>query len=536
MDATVITDIFGEYSPIIPMVTLIIGALIMPALYFGFKKKAPVSAIALIVMIISIAINLIMLLGDNYPSEYATYANLFTYNDFSGLMILLFQIVALIVLFVSVSSKETTTLHFGAYNALLLIATSGMMFVACADDLVAIFVGVETVSIPSYALVAMKRNDARAAEAAVKYVIIGGMSTALTVYGISMIYGALGTLSISEMGAALGDAGYSWAFVIGFICMLAGYGFKIAAVPFHMWAPDVYEGASTPVSIFLATGSKKMGLVVFFKIFLVMFVFANAAAGLEIEEIQYIFAIIAAFSMTVGNVVAISQSNIKRMLAYSSIAQAGYILIAMAVMSEYALTGGLFHMFTHVFMKGGAFLVEALLTFVFAAYTMSAVQNSAQSIVVEVRRQFREIKGIMEGTAKPDYASCVAICTKGALREMVVPALLAIIVPIVTGLILGCEGVVGLLGGVSVTGFAMAVFMSNAGGAWDNAKKYIEKGNFGGKGSENHKAAVVGDTVGDPFKDTSGPSLNILIKLCSTISIVFSGLIVAFNLTGMFMH
>lgn len=118
---------------------------------------------------------------------------------------------------------------------------------------------------------------------------------------------------------------------------------------------------------------------------------------------------------------------------------------------------------------------------------------------------------------------------------MVIPALLAIIVPILTGLILGCEGVVGLLGGVSVTGFAMAVFMSNAGGAWDNAKKHIEKGNFGGKGSESHKAAVVGDTVGDPFKDTSGPSLNILIKLCSTISIVFSGLIVAFHLTGFFM-
>ena len=178
--------------------------------------------------------------------------------------------------------------------------------------------------------------------------------------------------------------------------------------------------------------------------------------------------------------------------------------------------------------------IGAMLTFVFAAYTMSAVQNSAQHIVVEVRRQFREIKGIMEGIADPDYASCVAICTKGALKEMVIPALLAIVVPILTGLVLGCEGVVGLLGGVSVTGFAMAVFMSNAGGAWDNAKKYIEKGNFGGKGSENHKAAVVGDTVGDPFKDTSGPSLNILIKLCSTISIVFSGLIVAFSLAGFF--
>ncbi len=174
--------------------------------------------------------------------------------------------------------------------------------------------------------------------------------------------------------------------------------------------------------------------------------------------------------------------------------------------------------------------IGAMLTFVFTAFTMSAVQKAAQSIVVEVRRQFKEIPGIMEYKAEPDYASCVGLCTKGALREMVSPAVLAIVVPIVTGLILGPTGVVGLLGGVSVTGFAMAVFMSNAGGAWDNAKKYIETGHHGGKGSEQHKAAVVGDTVGDPFKDTSGPSLNILIKLCSTVSIVFSGLILAFNL------
>ena len=174
--------------------------------------------------------------------------------------------------------------------------------------------------------------------------------------------------------------------------------------------------------------------------------------------------------------------------------------------------------------------VGAMLTFVFAAFTMSAVQRAAQSIVVEVRRQFREIAGIMEGKSDPDYASCVGLCTKGALKEMVNPSLLAIVVPIATGLILSVEGVVGLLGGVSVTGFAMAVFMSNAGGAWDNAKKYIEAGHHGGKGSDNHKAAVIGDTVGDPFKDTSGPSLNILIKLVSTVSIVFSGLIVNFHL------
>ena len=174
--------------------------------------------------------------------------------------------------------------------------------------------------------------------------------------------------------------------------------------------------------------------------------------------------------------------------------------------------------------------VGAMLTFVFAAFTMSAVQRAAESIVIEVRRQFREIKGIMTGEAEPDYESCVGLCTKGALREVVKPSLLAIIVPIVTGLILGVEGVVGLLGGVSVTGFVMAVFMSNAGGAWDNAKKYIEGGAHGGKGSDCHKAAVIGDTVGDPFKDTSGPSLNILIKLVSTVSIVFSSLIVSFHL------
>ncbi len=181
----------------------------------------------------------------------------------------------------------------------------------------------------------------------------------------------------------------------------------------------------------------------------------------------------------------------------------------------------------------GMFL-GAMLTFVFSAFTMSAVQTAAESIVVEVRRQFREIVGIMDGSADPDYARCVALCTEGALHEMVVPALLAIVVPILTGLILGPTGVVGLLGGVSVSGFAMAVFMSNAGGAWDNAKKYIEAGHHGGKGSDCHKAAVVGDTVGDPFKDTSGPSLNILIKLCSTVSIVFSGLVVTFNLMNLF--
>ncbi|MEG1108302.1 MAG: sodium/proton-translocating pyrophosphatase, partial [Oscillospiraceae bacterium] len=174
--------------------------------------------------------------------------------------------------------------------------------------------------------------------------------------------------------------------------------------------------------------------------------------------------------------------------------------------------------------------IGAMLVFLFSAFTMSAVQRAAQTIVVEVRRQFREIKGIMTGDTDPDYEACVDLCTKGALKEMVAPSLLAVIVPIITGLILGVEGVVGLLGGTTVCGFAMAVFMSNSGGAWDNAKKYVEGGVHGGKGSDCHKATVIGDTVGDPFKDTSGPSLNILIKLVSTVSIVFCGLIAAYSI------
>ena len=174
--------------------------------------------------------------------------------------------------------------------------------------------------------------------------------------------------------------------------------------------------------------------------------------------------------------------------------------------------------------------IGAMLPFLFSAFTMQAVGRAAQKIVVEVRRQFKEIKGLMEGKAEADYETCVDICTRSSLREMIVPAALGIIAPIVVGLILGVNGVVGMLAGALVSGFAIAIMMANSGGSWDNAKKYIEAGNFGGKGSENHKAAVVGDTVGDPFKDTAGPSVNILIKLLSMVSIVFVGIVIKFNL------
>ena len=174
--------------------------------------------------------------------------------------------------------------------------------------------------------------------------------------------------------------------------------------------------------------------------------------------------------------------------------------------------------------------IGSMMAFLFCGLTMNAVGRAARKMVEEVRRQFREIKGILTGEATPDYARCVAISTQGAQREMLFPSILAIIAPILVGIIFGVAGVMGLLVGGLGAGFVLAVFMANAGGAWDNAKKYIEEGHHGGKGSEAHKATVVGDTVGDPFKDTSGPSLNILIKLMSMVAIVMAGLTVAFSL------
>ncbi len=357
IDISCITDTFGIVTPVLPVLILIIGALLMPAIQMFIKSSKFTAGCALVVVIISSIINVLMLHG-GYAG---TYYGLFDYDAFSGLMILLFEVVAFISILVASASRETTAKHVGAFYALILIATVGMSLVSTASDLLIIFVGVEMVSIPSYAMVALKRHDARAAEAAVKYVIIGGLSSGLTVYGISMLFGLSGSTNIAEIAGYIGAEGYTAALVIAIVTMIAGYGFKIAAVPFHSWAPDVYEGAATPVTIFLSTGSKKMGLVVFIKIFFVMFVAVQALQSGLVEGVQYIFAIIAAVTMTIGNIVAIVQTNVKRMLAYSSIAQAGYMLIALAVMSQWALTGTIYYMFVHVFMKAGAFVVVAAL-------------------------------------------------------------------------------------------------------------------------------------------------------------------------------
>ncbi len=214
-------------------------------------------------------------------------------------------------------------------------------------------------------------------------------------------------------------------------------------------------------------------------------------------------------------------------------------LTALALMASYvdtvtSLDGEAAHLPDHLAITNPTVLVGlfvgACLPFLFAALTMNAVGRAAQSVVQEVRRQFREIPGLMEDKADADYARCVDLCTQASLKEMILPTAIAIVAPVIVGLILGCSGVVGMLAGATTSGFLLAVFMSNSGGAWDNAKKYIEGGAHGGKGSDQHKAAVVGDTVGDPFKDTAGPAINILIKLLSTVSIVVAVLVVKFSI------
>ena len=232
---------------------------------------------------------------------------------------------------------------------------------------------------------------------------------------------------------------------------------------------------------------------------------------------------------TVGNIAFFDGTTVteKVTAAYTELGETSYRLVGAADASIADFVAAYDMTIMNPKLICGLF-IGGMMAFVFCAMTMKAVGRAAGSMVNEVRRQFKEIPGIMEGKNKPDYARCVAISTTGAQREMILPSLLAIIVPVLTGLILGVAGVMGLLAGGLVCGFVLAITLNNAGGAWDNAKKFIEKGAHGGKGSEAHKAAVVGDTVGDPFKDTSGPSLNILIKLMTMVSVVFSGVIVKF--------
>jgi NADH-quinone oxidoreductase subunit N len=267
---------------------------------------------------------------------------------------MVFLAVAFVVILASVKFIEGEK-HAAEYYSLILLATVGMMLVASATDLFVLYIGIEITSLSSYALVAFRKKDIKGTEAATKYFIFGGISSAFTLFGISLVYGLTGTTSFEEIGALVGTLeAYKEMLWLALVMVIVGFGFKVAMVPFHSWAPDVYEGAPTTITAMLAAGSKKMGFVAMFKFFLIAMLAIKA-------DWEIVVAVLAIITMTVGNLAALNQTSIKRMLAYSSIAQAGYILIAVAVGTEFAVTGGIFHILTHAFMKGGAFIVVATL-------------------------------------------------------------------------------------------------------------------------------------------------------------------------------
>jgi proton-translocating NADH-quinone oxidoreductase chain N len=341
-----------DLTAVLPEIIMIIFAMVLPAVYLGTKNDKLVAGISIAGIVIAMATVVQFLWNGAAP---IVFENLLQLDAFSALFMLVFLIVALYVVIASVKYIEKEK-HLAEYYTLIMFATVGMMVVASATDLITLFVGIELTSLSSFALVGFRKKDKRGAEAATKYFVIGGLSSAISLYGISLLYGVTRTTNIAEIGAVIGDVtGLGPVLYIALVMLIAGFGFKVAIVPFHMWAPDVYEGAPTPIASFLAAGSKKMGLVALFKIFLIGLLAIKA-------DWEVAVAVIAIATMTLGNIMAVNQTNIKRMLAYSSIAQAGYILIVLPIATDYALTGGIFHIITHAFMKGGAFLIVASLS------------------------------------------------------------------------------------------------------------------------------------------------------------------------------
>lgn len=384
-------DLWGQFQPLLPQLILLGAALALPALDWVFKEKRYLAAVALGALVLVAALETLLL----FPQTIGSMAFLLPPNLLStpslstqlsagfqlfptaesgpgamGLLVLstfsvgftlVFLAVGILAILASPRSISGEKNH-GEYYALLLGSILGMTIVALAGDLFVLFVGLELSSLSTFALAGFFKRQTASAEAATKYFIIGGFSSAVTLYGISLLYGALGTTRIPGVADAVGSPGGLGALTtVGLVFLIAGIGFKITAVPFHAWAPDVYEGAPTPISAFLAAGSKKMGFAAYFKVFLVALLAVKADWDLALGAL-------AILTMTVGNLLAIPQTNIKRMLAYSSIAQAGYILIALPVQAHVAptdtpigLAGGVIHILTHAFMKGGAFFVVAAL-------------------------------------------------------------------------------------------------------------------------------------------------------------------------------
>ncbi|MGD0818339.1 MAG: NADH-quinone oxidoreductase subunit N [Methanomassiliicoccales archaeon] len=342
-----------DIQAIRPEVILALFAILVPAVGLLSKSSSKVcAAFSLVGVGLAFADAFLFIYNNNAGIYFA--GNLLKLDQFSALFMMIFLAVAFYVILASARFIEEDK-HHSEFYSLIMIATVGMMVVASSTDLITLFVGIELTSISSYALVAFRKTDAKGAEAAVKYFIIGGLSSGLTLFGISLLYGVAQTTSFAGIAQAVTmNSPMQSVIFLALVLVVAGFGFKVAIVPFHMWAPDVYEGAPTTVTAMLAAGSKKMGFVALFKVLLI---------GLFAIKSNWdvMIGVVAIATMTVGNLAAISQTNIKRMLAYSSIAQAGYILIAIPVGTEYALSAGIMQIMTHAFMKGGAFLIVATL-------------------------------------------------------------------------------------------------------------------------------------------------------------------------------
>ncbi len=341
-----------DYSAIYPEIILALFAIVIPAVGMVMKDSKFLAAVSLA----GIGLSMLAVLMHFYEGfGPAVFDNgLLVLDAFSGLFMMIFLAVAFVVILASGRFIEGEK-HAPEYYCLILLATVGMMLVAASTDLFVLFVGIEVTSVSSYALVAFRKKDIKGTEAAVKYFIFGGLSSAFTLFGISLIYGITGTTSFEGIGAAVGTLDEFQEIIwLALVMVIVGFGFKVAMVPFHAWAPDVYDGAPSTITAMLAAGSKKMGFVAMFKFFLIGMIAIKA-------DWDIVIAIVAILTMTVGNLAALNQTSIKRMLAYSSIAQAGYILIALPVATEFALTGGIFHIMTHAFMKGGAFIIVATL-------------------------------------------------------------------------------------------------------------------------------------------------------------------------------
>lgn len=367
----------------LPEIILIASILAIPAIYIATESTKSYSICSNISLFVSLLLVILFwyfpdeVSFDKTSSSYTIYEH-FVINDFSQLFKVIFLITALAVSFVSSSYFDESEPHQAEYYVLLLSSALGMLITASANDFLTIFVGIELSAFSSYGLVAFRKANDKSAEAGAKYLLIGAFSSALTLYGISLLYALTGSITFEGVNAFLiglengvinGD--FNELVFISSLFVIAGLGFKIAVVPFHAWAPDVYEGAPTPVTVLLAAASKAMGFVALLKVF----IFTLEPFS---DEWKLVFGIIALVSMTIGNLAALSQKDIGRMLAYSSIAQAGYILIAFPALTQDATAGAIAHTMVHAFMKGGAFIVVAGVGAAGLGYKVSSFKGLAK--------------------------------------------------------------------------------------------------------------------------------------------------------------